>query len=100
MSNLTHSYHNGTGGYGNLTLLEDPSLCTFQTCDLSMSSFDYIPTLANAFYAAVFALYIIAQLFLGIKHKTWGYMVATVLGMVLFSSKACFVTPLTSVSVA
>ena len=82
-SNLTHS--NGHGiGYGNITLLMNPELCTLETCDLSMASFLYLPTVpGNAIYAAIFAIYIIAQLFLGIKHKTWGYMVAMVLGLLL-----------------
>jgi RTA1 like protein len=49
-----------------------------------MASFLYLPTIpGNAIYAAIFAIYILAQLFLGIKHKTWGYMVAMVLGLSL-----------------
>jgi cell shape-determining protein MreD len=62
----------------------NPELCTLETCDLSMASFLYLPTLpGNAIYAAIFGIYIVAQLFLGIKHKTWGYMVAMVLGLLL-----------------
>ncbi|KAH7356874.1 RTA1 like protein-domain-containing protein [Rhexocercosporidium sp. MPI-PUGE-AT-0058] len=83
MLNLTHSDGNGRG-YGNQTLLENPDLCTLQTCDLSMASFLYIPTLpGNALFAAIFGIYLVAQIFLGIKHKTWGYMVAMVLGLLL-----------------
>lgn len=82
-SNLTHSNGHGTG-YGNITLLMNPKLCTLETCDLSMASFLYLPTRpGNAIYAAIFAIYIVTQLFLGIKHKTWGYMVAMVLGLLL-----------------
>jgi hypothetical protein len=82
-SNLTHSNGHGTG-YGNITLLMNPELCTLETCDLSMASFLYLPTLpGNAIYAAIFGIYIVTQLFLGIKHKTWGYMVAMVLGLLL-----------------
>ncbi|TVY85253.1 Sphingoid long-chain base transporter RSB1 [Lachnellula suecica] len=86
MSNLTHSNNDGTngGGYGNATLLDNPNLCTLSTCDLSMANFDYIPTLpGNAIYAAIFGIAIFAQLFLGIKHKTWGYMVAMIFGLLL-----------------
>lgn len=83
MSNLTYSTGNGRG-YGNQTLLDNPDLCTLETCDLSMASFLYIPTLpGNALFAAIFGVYIVAQLFLGIKHKTWGYMIAMVMGLVL-----------------
>ena len=82
-SNLT-----GTDGpgrwYGNLTLIMHPELCTVKTCDLTLASFLYIPSLpGNAIYAAIFTIYIVAQLFLGIKHKTWGYMAAMVLGLAL-----------------
>ncbi|KAF7947370.1 uncharacterized protein EAE97_004619 [Botrytis byssoidea] len=82
MSNLTHSDgHNG--GYGNATLLMDPSLCTLETCDLSLSAFEYRPTVVgNTIYAALFAVFAIGQLALGIKFKTWGYMVAIILGLV------------------
>lgn len=49
-----------------------------------MASFMYLPTVpGNAIYAAIFGIYIIAQLFLGFKHKTWGYMVAMVTGLIL-----------------
>lgn len=83
MSNLTHSNGHGTG-YGNQTLLEFPELCTLQTCDLSMASFLYLPTVAgNAIYAAIFGVLVIAQIWLGIKHKTWGYMIAMIMGLVL-----------------
>lgn len=48
-----------------------------------MASFYYLPTVAgNALYAGIFGIYIVVQLYLGIKHKTWGYMLAMVLGLV------------------
>ncbi|KUJ18266.1 RTA1-domain-containing protein [Mollisia scopiformis] len=82
MSNLTHSTGHGTG-YGNATLLANPELCTLQTCDLSMASFLYLPTVpGNAIYAAIFGIYVIAQLYFGIRYRVWGYMVAMVLGLV------------------
>lgn len=80
---LTHSTGIGNG-YGNQTLLDNPSLCTLQTCDLSMASFLYIPTLAgNALFLSIFAILLIVQVFLGVKHKTWGYMVAIFIGLLL-----------------
>lgn len=82
MSNLTHSDGHG-GGYGNATLLMHPSLCTLETCDLSLSAFEYRPTVVgNTIYAALFAVFCIGQLVLGIKFKTWGYMGAIILGLV------------------
>jgi hypothetical protein len=69
---------------GNLTLLLNPELCTLDTCDLTLANFMYLPTVAgNAIFAGLFAAFIIAQLFLGIKHKTWGFMAALCLGMIL-----------------
>lgn len=85
-TNLTHSTGHGEGT-GNQTLLEYPYLCTLQTCDLTLSSFLYRPTLpGNAIFAAIFALLLLGQIFLGIKHKTWGYMVAMILGLVRISA--------------
>jgi hypothetical protein len=49
-----------------------------------MSSFLYRPTVAgNALFAVIFGICFIGQLFLGIKHKTWGYMVAMLFGLAL-----------------
>jgi hypothetical protein len=94
MSNLTHNNGNGTG-YGNATLLENPELCTLQTCDLSMASFLYIPTLAgNALYTAIFGVFLVGQLYLGIKHKIWGYMTAMILGLVLIQKPYYLRSPL------
>ncbi|KAJ8062703.1 hypothetical protein OCU04_009223 [Sclerotinia nivalis] len=83
MTNLTHSDGHGTG-YGNVTLLMNPHLCTLDTCDLSLSSFEYLPNVAgNTIYAVLFGIFFIAQLGLGIKFKTWGYMVAMMFGLIL-----------------
>lgn len=83
MTNLTYQTANGTG-VGNLTLLLDPNLCTLETCDLSLSSFNYIPNLGgNAVFAAIFGACILGQLFFGIKYRIWGYMGAMILGLVL-----------------
>ena len=74
--------HNHTG-YGNLILLANPTLCNLTTCDLTLAPIAYIPSLAgNAFYCAIFGLYLFINIYLGIKHKTWGYGVAMFFGLV------------------
>ncbi|TGO49510.1 hypothetical protein BCON_0208g00130 [Botryotinia convoluta] len=83
MTNLTH-YDGHGGGYGNVTLIMNPKLCTLDTCDLSLSSFEYRPTVVgNTIFAGLFGVFCIAQLALGIKFKTWGYMIAIILGLIL-----------------
>ena len=78
MTNLT-SIHGG-----NQTLIDNPDLCTPQTCDLSLGQVDYLPTVAgNALYAAIFGLLVICQIGFGIRYKTWGYMIALLCGLVI-----------------
>jgi len=81
-NNLTG--HDQSGNFwGNKTLLAEPSLCTLETCDMTMSSFRYLPTIpGNSIYGGLFAIFLVLQLFLGIKHKTWGYMIAMIMGLV------------------
>lgn len=58
--------------------------CTVTTCPLSCAQVDYQPTRAgNTMYAAAFGLLLVAQLGLGIKYKTWGFMVGMICGLVL-----------------
>ncbi len=58
--------------------------CTVGTCPLSCAQVEYLPTLAgNAVYAAAFGLLLVAQLGLGIKYKTWGFMVGMICGLIL-----------------
>lgn len=77
------TFINATGAYGNITLLTNPGLCTLKTCDLSLGQLRYIPNLGgNAIYAGVLALYLLVQLFSGIKNRTWGYMAAMFFGLV------------------
>lgn len=60
------------------------NLCTLQTCPLAYASVDYVPNLAgNALYLALFSLFLVIQVFLGIRYRTWGYMVGLVGGLVL-----------------
>lgn len=74
--------HNNTA-YGNITLLQNQNLCSLSTCDLTLASFDYRPSLGgNAFFAAIFGVYLILNIILGIRYKTWGYMTAMFWGLV------------------
>jgi hypothetical protein len=69
--------------HGNASLIENNDLCTLSLCDLTLAHVDYLPSLpGNALFAALFGICLIAQLFLGIKYRTWGYMAASMLGMV------------------
>ncbi|KAM3065304.1 phospholipid-translocating ATPase rsb1 [Clarireedia jacksonii] len=80
---ITHQFPNGSY-IGNVTLIMSPYLCTLETCDLTLSSFEYRPTVAgNVIYAAIFVIAILAQTYLGVVHKTWGYMVAMLFGLFL-----------------
>ncbi|KAF7552281.1 hypothetical protein G7Z17_g4434 [Cylindrodendrum hubeiense] len=55
-----------------------------QRVDVKAAQVDYLPTLAvNAVYAAVFGLLMLVQLGLGIKFKTWGFMVGMICGSIL-----------------
>ena len=56
--------------------------CTVETCPLSCAQVEYLPTLSgNVIYAAAFGLLLITQLGLGIKYKTWGFMVGMITGL-------------------
>ncbi|KAL2813865.1 RTA1 like protein-domain-containing protein [Aspergillus granulosus] len=66
----------------NQTLLENPDLCTLETCPLSMASVEYRPVLwGNIFFMALFGVAALIHLGVGIRYKTWTFMVATVLGL-------------------
>ena len=58
--------------------------CTLDTCPLSEGDTHYLPNLGgNSFFIAVFALFIPVQLFLGIRHRTWGFLFGTICGLIL-----------------
>ncbi|KAK9318379.1 RTA1 like protein-domain-containing protein [Lipomyces starkeyi] len=82
-TNLT-SQHNGQC-YGNVTLcLNNDNLCTLSTCDLTLAHFTYRPSMGgNAFLAAIFGVCCLAQVFLGLRYKTWGFLIGAVCGMIL-----------------
>ncbi|EED20880.1 sphingoid long-chain base transporter, putative [Talaromyces stipitatus ATCC 10500] len=58
--------------------------CTLEICPLSYAHTTYLPNLGgNAFFVAVFALFIPIQIYLGVRTRTWGYMVGMVCGLIL-----------------
>ena len=58
--------------------------CTLETCCLAQSNFLYIPSYGgNMFFAVIFGVLILPQLFLGIRYKTWGFMVGMCIGLAL-----------------
>ncbi|MCJ1337027.1 hypothetical protein MMC09_002306 [Bachmanniomyces sp. S44760] len=49
--------------------------CTLATCSLLQAHFLYLPSLAgNALFVAMFAIILFAQVGLGIRYKTWGFL--------------------------
>jgi hypothetical protein len=59
-------------------------ICTLETCTIDYAYVHYIPTLAgNAIYLAIFAVLLIAQIYLGIHHRTWGFMAGMIGGGIL-----------------
>ena len=62
-----------------------PENCTYETCSVEdYGQIRYIPSLAgNAFYVALFALFLIVQLFLGVRYRTWGFLVGMFGGLAL-----------------
>jgi hypothetical protein len=63
----------------------DSADCTLATCSVKeYGQIQYIPTLAgNAIYAGIFGVLLACQIFLGVRHKTWGYLVGMVFGLLL-----------------
>lgn len=59
--------------------------CTYATCSVNeYGQIRYIPSLAgNVFYLAFFALLLLCQCALGIRYRTWGYLVGLFCGLVL-----------------
>ena len=74
---------NETSSYGHGDL-KPSDYCTIDTCPLSLANFTYIPMLGgNVAYLAIFAVLLVPNLYIGIKHKTWGYMIGMVCGLAL-----------------
>jgi hypothetical protein len=58
--------------------------CTLDTCPVAAAQLPYAPNLAgNALFLSIFCISLLANLVLGIWCRTWGYLVAMVLGCVL-----------------
>jgi hypothetical protein len=70
------------GCNSNITSAAD---CTKETCCLAQgASFLYLPAFGpNLFFTIFFGVFIIPQIFLGVKYKTWGYMIGMVLGLLV-----------------
>ncbi|KAH8886437.1 putative RTA1 domain protein [Thozetella sp. PMI_491] len=62
----------------------DPDDCTLDTCSLEYANPQYQPSLpGNAAYAGAFGLLLIAQIFFGIRHKTWTFLAGLAGGIVV-----------------
>ena len=61
-----------------------PEHCTLQTCSLDYARIEYIPSLAgNVTYLCFFAVILVAQLGLGFRYRTWGFLAGMFCGLVL-----------------
>ncbi|KAJ3004324.1 hypothetical protein HKX48_001317 [Thoreauomyces humboldtii] len=56
--------------------------CTWETCSVATDgSIEYRPSLAgNIIYLIIFGSLIIAHIFAGVRHRTWGFMALIILG--------------------
>jgi hypothetical protein len=62
----------------------DTSNCTIATCALECAQVQYLPTLGgNLAYIALLAVILVAQVFLGVLYRTWGFLVGMVCGLIL-----------------
>lgn len=58
-------------------------MCTPSTCCLAQGIVTYLPTVAgNAFYLACFALLLLAQAGLMIKHRVWSFGIWFCIGLI------------------
>jgi len=58
--------------------------CTLALCPVEYARIPYVPNLpGNVLYLSIFAISLLANLVLGIRHRTWGYMVSMVCGCLL-----------------
>ena len=58
--------------------------CTLSTCPIALAEVEYDPSLGgNAFYAAIFSILLLIQIFLGVTYRTWGFLAGSVEGLVL-----------------
>lgn len=60
------------------------SQCKVETCPLSLAQYTYIPNLAgNILYSGLFAIFLVFQLFFGIRYRTWGFLAGMFVGLAL-----------------
>ncbi|KAF2813054.1 putative RTA1 domain protein [Mytilinidion resinicola] len=70
--------------FTNQTLINNTDLCTLDTCPMYLANFTYVPSLAgNVLYAVIFGIILIAQIYLGIRKRTWGYLAGMFGGLLL-----------------
>lgn len=68
---------------GNLVTFGPHANCTLDLCPASASILSYQPSVpANAFFAAIFLVALIAHLIQGIRARTWGFAASLVLGCI------------------
>ena len=69
-----------TNSSNNSTQADVP--CTMDTCPLSDGIITYQPSIAgNALFLSIFGILFLIHLHLGIRHKTWSYLAAMLLGL-------------------
>lgn len=62
----------------------DPDYCTPQICPLTYANLNYVPSFAgNLAYLVIFAVLILAQVILGLRFRTWGFLVGFFCGLLL-----------------
>ncbi len=58
--------------------------CTLEVCPILYAYVRYQPSLSgNGIFMGLFAVLLVAQVWMGIKHKTWGYMAGMIFGLLL-----------------
>lgn len=58
--------------------------CTLQTCLLKDSTIGYQPNVgANVFYLILFVITLVVNLYFGISHRTWSFLILMVFGSIL-----------------
>lgn len=59
----------------------DDCLNVTAQCPVNETIYGYYPSLgANAFFIAIFAICLVAQSYLGLRYKTWTYLIALFFG--------------------
>ena len=59
-------------------------VCTPSTCPIDQANIQYVPSLAgNSLYLSIFAILLVAQLYLDIRCRTWGFLAGMVVGGLL-----------------